>query len=103
MGSAAGDRWLLIGADATLCVDDARRRRPDPAGRGRAGDAMPPDPRSAGRDPSHTGSRRSSKRSGAIIGEIVVQPDDIFDTGLPGEGGWLYRTANKLHIRTTRR
>jgi outer membrane translocation and assembly module TamA len=37
---------------------------------------------------------------GAIIGRIVVQPDEIFDTSIPGERGWLYRTANKLHIRT---
>jgi len=38
--------------------------------------------------------------SGAVIGRIVVQPDEIFDTSLPGERAWLYRTANKLHIRT---
>ena len=37
---------------------------------------------------------------GAIIGRIVVQPDEIFDTSIPGERAWLYRTANKLHIRT---
>jgi hypothetical protein len=38
--------------------------------------------------------------NGAVIGSIVVQPDEIFDTSLPGERSWLYRTANKLHIRT---
>ena len=37
---------------------------------------------------------------GAIVGRIVVQPDEIFDTSIPGERAWLYRTANKLHIRT---
>jgi outer membrane protein assembly factor BamA len=38
--------------------------------------------------------------AGAVIGRIVVQPDEIFDESLPGENSWLYRTANKLHIRT---
>jgi outer membrane protein assembly factor BamA len=37
---------------------------------------------------------------GAVIGRIIVQPDEIFDESLPGENGWIYRTANKLHIRT---
>lgn len=38
--------------------------------------------------------------SGAVIGEIRVVVGDVFDTSLPGEGGWMYRTANKLHINT---
>jgi hypothetical protein len=37
---------------------------------------------------------------GAVIGKISVTPNDIFDTSIPGESGWLYRTANKLHINT---
>ena len=37
---------------------------------------------------------------GAVIGRIVVVPGEIFDTRIAGESGWLYRTANKLHIRT---
>ena len=37
---------------------------------------------------------------GAVIGRIIVSPDDIFDPAIPGESGWLYRTANKLHINT---
>jgi hypothetical protein len=37
---------------------------------------------------------------GAVIGLIVVSPADIFDPSIPGESGWLYRTANKLHINT---
>ncbi|HQR49383.1 MAG TPA: hypothetical protein PL152_08600, partial [Steroidobacteraceae bacterium] len=37
---------------------------------------------------------------GAVIGRIIVIPDNIFDTSIPGESGWLYRTANKLHIKT---
>ncbi len=37
---------------------------------------------------------------GAVIGEIRVMIGDVFDTGIEGEDGWLYRTANKLHIET---
>lgn len=38
--------------------------------------------------------------SGAVIGEIRIVVGDVFDTGVEGESGWLYRTANKLHINT---
>ncbi len=37
---------------------------------------------------------------GAVIGEIRIVVGDIFDTRIPGERAWLYRTANKLHIET---
>jgi len=37
---------------------------------------------------------------GAVIGRIIVTPNDIFDTSIPAESGWLYRAANKLHINT---
>jgi outer membrane translocation and assembly module TamA len=37
---------------------------------------------------------------GAIIGRIIVTPNDIFDPSIPAERGWLYRAANKLHINT---
>jgi outer membrane protein assembly factor BamA len=38
--------------------------------------------------------------AGAIIGDIVIDVGDVFDTSIEGEDGWLYRTANKLHINT---
>ncbi len=38
--------------------------------------------------------------AGAVIGEIVINVGDVFDTSIEGEDGWLYRTANKLHINT---
>jgi outer membrane protein assembly factor BamA len=38
--------------------------------------------------------------SGAVIGEIRIVVGDVFDTSVEGEDGWLYRTANKLHIET---
>ena len=37
---------------------------------------------------------------GAVIGRIIVTPNDIFDLSIPAEKGWLYRAANKLHINT---
>ena len=37
---------------------------------------------------------------GAVIGRIIVTPNDIFDPSIPAEQGWLYRAANKLHINT---
>ena len=37
---------------------------------------------------------------GAVIGTIRVDPRDIFDPSDPKENGWLYRLANRLHVRT---
>jgi len=37
---------------------------------------------------------------GAVIGEVHIAVGDVFDTDIDGEDGWLYRTANKLHINT---
>lgn len=37
---------------------------------------------------------------GAVIGEIYVQTDDIFDPKRDGEDGFLHRLANRLHINT---
>jgi outer membrane protein assembly factor BamA len=38
--------------------------------------------------------------SGAVIGDIRIVVGDVFDTSLEHEDGWLYRTANTLHINT---
>jgi outer membrane protein assembly factor BamA len=38
--------------------------------------------------------------AGAVIGQITVIPGEIFDPNIPSESGWVYRTANKLHINT---
>jgi outer membrane protein assembly factor BamA len=38
--------------------------------------------------------------TGAVIGKIIIEPGDIFDPTIKGEDGWLYRTADKLHINT---
>jgi hypothetical protein len=37
---------------------------------------------------------------GAVIGEIVIRNENIFDTADPKEDNWLFRLANKLHIKT---
>ncbi len=38
--------------------------------------------------------------AGALIGEIRVVTDNIFDTSDPHENNFVYRAANALHIRT---
>jgi len=38
--------------------------------------------------------------SGAVIGDIFVEPHSIFDLEDPDENGFLYRLANRLHIET---
>ena len=37
---------------------------------------------------------------GAVIGEIRVETDDIFDLADPRENKYLYRLANRLHVTT---
>jgi len=36
----------------------------------------------------------------AVIGKISIDAGDVFDTSIKGEDGWLYRSANFLHINT---
>lgn len=38
--------------------------------------------------------------SGAVIGEIVIRNENIFDLSDPRENNWLFRLTNKLHVRT---
>jgi outer membrane protein assembly factor BamA len=40
------------------------------------------------------------ERTGAVIGEILIYNENIFDLEDPQENKQLYRLANKLHIRT---
>ncbi|HET7204150.1 MAG TPA: BamA/TamA family outer membrane protein [Steroidobacteraceae bacterium] len=40
--------------------------------------------------------------AGAVIGRVRIHNEDVFDPSRPDESGWLYRTANKLHINTRR-
>jgi outer membrane protein assembly factor BamA len=38
--------------------------------------------------------------SGAVIGEVVIRNENIFDTADPREDNWLFRLTNKLHVKT---
>src|SRR5262245_26533851 len=38
--------------------------------------------------------------AGAVIGRIVISPQQIFDLDDPRESGWFYRLANRLHVKT---
>jgi hypothetical protein len=40
------------------------------------------------------------ERAQAVIGRITISAGEIFDPTVRGETGWLYRTANKLHVNT---
>src|SRR5262245_20119124 len=40
------------------------------------------------------------EESGAVIGEILIYPENIFDLNDPKEDKALYRLANQLHIKT---
>ncbi len=37
---------------------------------------------------------------GATVGEVRIQAENIFDIADPREDNWLFRLANRLHIRT---
>jgi hypothetical protein len=41
--------------------------------------------------------------AGAVIGHVAIVTQDVFDPERPDESGWLYRTANKLHITTRKK
>src|SRR5512137_1801044 len=70
------------------------------AARGALGaDPAPPVAPQAGSAPAIPSSAELEAR-GAVIGEVHIKVGDVFDTSIEGEDGWLYRTANKLHINT---
>lgn len=37
---------------------------------------------------------------GAVIGQVIIEPKNIFDLDNPLENKWLYRTMNRFHIVT---
>jgi hypothetical protein len=79
--------WLALGCTA-LALAEQPGAVPDAAGEA--------DPGPAAAVPT----AEELESLGAVIGRIRVVPGEIFDTSIPGESGWLYRTANKLHIST---
>jgi hemolysin activation/secretion protein len=40
------------------------------------------------------------EKRGATIGEILIDNDNIFDLSDPEENSWLYRLANRAHVKT---
>src|SRR5689334_19541451 len=40
------------------------------------------------------------EQDGALIGEIRVETEDVFDLSDPHENKYLYRLANRLHVTT---
>ena len=45
-------------------------------------------------------SDKDLETDGAVIGEIIIRNENIFDTADPKEDNWLFRLANKLHMKT---
>ncbi len=43
---------------------------------------------------------RALEAEGAVFGAIRIRAGDVFDTTLPEEDNWFFRTANRLHVRT---
>lgn len=38
--------------------------------------------------------------AGLVISSITIESHNVFDTDLPSENNWLYRTANRIHYKT---
>jgi hypothetical protein len=74
---------LIFLVFSTLCLLSAV-----PASAAGAGDQVPADEELASR--------------GATIGDILIRSENIFDIADPREDNWLFRLANRLHIRTRR-
>ena len=45
-------------------------------------------------------SAQELERTGAVVGKIYVDPQNIFDLNDPKDDKSLFRLANKLHIKT---
>ena len=73
LASAVAAGWLLLGAARLAAAGEDAAPIPSPA---------------------------ELESLGAVIGEVTVVVGDVFDTTIDGEDGWLYRTANTLHINT---
>src|SRR6266581_3512877 len=45
-------------------------------------------------------SNEELERSHALIGKVVIDNENIFDLTDPRENNWLFRLANRVHIKT---
>jgi len=85
-GAALGT-WLLL---ALVPSADAAAEEP----------GAEPEPEPAAVARTAIPSPEELEAAGAVIGTVKIVVGDVFDTSAEGEGGWLYRTANRLHIQT---
>lgn len=73
-----------------------------------AGSGVPAEARPRPSAPAATGAvegeglpdDRTLEAEGAVFGRILIRAGDVFDTSLPEEDNLLFRTANRLHVRT---
>jgi outer membrane protein assembly factor BamA len=93
--------WLAAGAAAGAAAEpagqDAQATATAEGGDGSAGDGKESSGTAGG---TAIPAPEELEAQGAVIGTITIVPGDVFDTTIEGEDGWLYRTANKLHINT---
>ncbi len=72
--------------------EDSGAAGPEPAADApSAPPAFPPGPATAGTAPAI---------GGAVVGDVRIHDENIFDIADPRENNWLFRLANRLHIRT---
>ena len=83
---------LLFGACACC---SAAAEKPDAPAESQAPSESFPEPA-----PDSVPDAAALQQSGAVIGEILIYPENIFDLNDPKEDKSLYRLANKLHIKT---
>src|SRR5579875_2798375 len=67
---------LLLLTTASQAAAATRSRHP-------AGQPIPPD--------------AQLERSGAVIGDIDIRNENIFDLAIPKDDNWLFRLADRLH------
>jgi len=78
--------WRVIAGLAGVCATLAMAMAPATAQQAGAGEAVPSFP--------------ALEAAGAVIGEIRIDNQNIFDLNDPRENNQFYRAANYLHIRT---
>ena len=77
---------LVLIAYATLAPVAAAAEEPDQGAAADAGTALP--------------SLAELEAAGAIIGRVIIEKQNVFDTSKPGENKSLFRLANRWHIVT---
>jgi hypothetical protein len=91
-------------------VSDAHAALPDSASPALSGPAgatadtpaapTPASPPSPGAPAESIPSDEELAAEGAVIGEIVIRNENIFDLSDPKENNWLFRLANGIHVKT---